>query len=208
MTIRLHRVPLSGHAHRVELMLSLLGLPFEIVEVDLAGGAHKTPAFLAMNPFGQVPVIEDGEATLADSNAILVYLASRYDTSGRWLPRDPLGAAAVQRWLSVAAGQLANGPAPGAGRGAVQASARSAARIARRRGCSSVMEAHLAQQDFLAGDRADHRRHRALHLHRARARRRRVARALPDGAPWLARIEALPGFVGMRRSPDAPPLSA
>ena len=50
MTIRLHRVPLSGHAHRVELMLSLLGLPFETVEVDLAGGAHKTPAFLAMTP--------------------------------------------------------------------------------------------------------------------------------------------------------------
>ena len=58
--IRLHRHPLSGHSHRAELMLSLLGLPFERVEVDLAKGAHKAPAFLAKTPFGQVPVIEYG----------------------------------------------------------------------------------------------------------------------------------------------------
>ena len=55
-------------------------------------------------------MIQDGEVTLADSNAILVYLEGRY-APGQWLPRDPLGAARVQRWLSVAAGQLAFGPA-------------------------------------------------------------------------------------------------
>src|SRR5439155_15536458 len=100
--ILLHRYALSGHAHRAELLLSLLGLPFEKIEVDLARGEQKTPQFLALNPFGQVPVIEDGEVVVADSNAILTYLALRYDPSGRWLPRDPLGAAKVQRWLSVA----------------------------------------------------------------------------------------------------------
>ena len=73
--IRLYRFALSGHAHRVQLMLSLLQLPCELVDVDLAAGEHKTPAFLALNAFGQVPVIEDGDFTLADSNAILVYLA-------------------------------------------------------------------------------------------------------------------------------------
>ena len=57
--IKFYRYPLSGHAHRVELMLSLLNLPFETVFVDLAAGAHKQPAFLALNSFGQVPVIED-----------------------------------------------------------------------------------------------------------------------------------------------------
>jgi glutathione S-transferase len=56
-------------------------------------------------------VIEDGDVTLADSNAILVYLAGRYDKSGAWYPRDALAAARVQQWLSVAAGQLAAGPA-------------------------------------------------------------------------------------------------
>ena len=55
--IRLYRFQLSGHSHRVELMLSLLKLPYELVEVDLVGKAHKQPEFLALNPFGQVPVI-------------------------------------------------------------------------------------------------------------------------------------------------------
>lgn len=84
--IKLYRFSLSGHSHRVELFLSLLGLPVELINVDLAAGAQKTPEFLEMNPFGQVPVIQDGEVTLADSNAILVYLAGKYD-DGRWLPR-------------------------------------------------------------------------------------------------------------------------
>ena len=63
-----------------------------------------------MNPFGLVPVLQDGEITLAESNAILVYLALRYGEP-HWLPRDPLGAARVEHWLSVAAGPLAAGPA-------------------------------------------------------------------------------------------------
>ena len=50
--IKLYRVPLSGHAHRVELMLSLLQLPTELVFVDMANGAHKKPEFLAINAFG------------------------------------------------------------------------------------------------------------------------------------------------------------
>jgi glutathione S-transferase len=75
--IKLHRYGLSGHSHRVELFLSLLRLPYTLIEVDLAAGAHKTQAFLQLNPFGQVPVIEDGEVTLADPNAILVYLAAK-----------------------------------------------------------------------------------------------------------------------------------
>ena len=108
--IKLFRHPLSGHAHRVELMLSLLQLPAELISVDLAKGAHKHPDFLALNPFGQVPVIDDDGVIVADSNAILVYLAKKYG-NGRWLPEDPVGAARVQRWLSVAAGQVAFGPA-------------------------------------------------------------------------------------------------
>src|SRR5215207_824485 len=97
--IRLFRHPLSGHAHRVELLLSLLGLPTELVFVDLAKGAHKQPEFLAISPFGQVPVIDDNGTLLSDSNAILVYLAQKYG-NGSWLPSEPLAAAKVQRWLS------------------------------------------------------------------------------------------------------------
>ena len=95
--IVLYRNPLSGHAHRVELYCSLLKLPVRLVDVNLRGGEQKKPEFLRKNPFGQVPVIEDGDVTIADSNAILVYLAGRYDKTGAWYPRDPVAAARVQQ---------------------------------------------------------------------------------------------------------------
>ena len=65
--IRVYSFLLSGHAHRVRLFVSLLGLPSETVDVDLAAGAQHEPAFLALNPLGQVPVIDDGGTVIADS---------------------------------------------------------------------------------------------------------------------------------------------
>ena len=108
---RLHRHPLSGHAHRAQLMLSLLDREVDLVEVDLWSGDQNTPGFLRLSPFGQVPVLEDEGEVVADSNAILVYLATRYDPDRHWLPKAPEAAAAVQRWLSIAAGELSFGPA-------------------------------------------------------------------------------------------------
>ena len=70
--IKLYRHPLSGHCHRVELFLSLLELPYELVDVDLVNGEHKQPEFLGKNIFGQVPVIDDDGTLLSDSAAILV----------------------------------------------------------------------------------------------------------------------------------------
>jgi glutathione S-transferase len=206
--LRLHRFALSGHAHRVELFLSLLGLPYENVDVDLPAGAHKREDFLRLNPFGQVPVLEDGDVVLPDSNAILVYLAGRYDPSGQWWPREPLACAQVQRWFSVAAGPLANGP--------------SAARVARLFGrphdershlvaheLFKRMEAHLEGRDWLAAPHAT-LADVSLYTYTAHAPEGGVSL---DGYPrlraWIARVEALPGFVGMARSPlptapDAP----
>ncbi|WP_300300967.1 glutathione S-transferase family protein [Ferrovibrio sp.] len=199
--IRLHRFPLSGHAHRAELFLSLLGLPFEKIEVDLRNGAQKQPDFLRLNPFGQVPVIEDDGHVVADSNAILVYLATKYDQSGRWLPRDPALAADVQRWLSVAAGPLAMGPALarlvvlfGAPYDQERAKAGAAALFA-------VMEQHLASRPFFVGTTptiADI----ALYSYIAHAPEGGVSlQPYPQIRAWLQRIEALPGFVPMVKSP-------
>src|SRR5437867_3552749 len=89
--IRLYAYTRSGHAHRVELFLSLLGLPFEKIEVDLARGEQKKPEFLALNPFGQVPVIQDGEVTLADSNAILSYTSHAPGAACRCSPTRACG---------------------------------------------------------------------------------------------------------------------
>src|ERR1700674_2409556 len=107
--IRLHTTVLSGHGHRVKLFLTLLDLPFTTIELDMKAGYNRKPAHLALNAFGEVPVIEDGDIVVTDSNAILVYLARRYGDPS-WLPDDPVGAAAVQRWLSLAAGKIAYGP--------------------------------------------------------------------------------------------------
>lgn len=107
--MKLYSHPLSGNAHKVRLLLSALGRGYETHDVDLGAGANQESEFLAKNPRGQVPVLEDGELCLSDAQAILVYLAARYDRSERWLPRAPGAQAAVVHWLSFAANELQNG---------------------------------------------------------------------------------------------------
>jgi glutathione S-transferase len=109
--MKLYIHPLSGHAHRAILFLSLIGADVAEVIVDLAAGEHKSPEFLKLNRFGQLPVLVDGDTVIADSNAILVYAARKFGRSD-WLPDTPEAAASVQRWLSVAAGQIAYGHVP------------------------------------------------------------------------------------------------
>jgi glutathione S-transferase len=200
--IRLYGSAISGHVHRVRLFLSMLGLPFEVIELDLKQRANRTPEFLARNPFGQVPVIEDGETTLADSNAILVYLNERYSADpARWMPRDPVGAARVQRWFSVAAGPLAYGPAAARVMALFGLAADPAETVTRSHALLAVMEIHLGQQPFLAGPAAT-LADIANYAYVAHAPEGRVSLdAYPQVRAWLARVEALPGFVPMVRTP-------
>ena len=199
--IRFHRVAISGHSHRVELFMSMLGLPFEVINVDLMAGAHKKPDFLAMNPFGQVPVIEDGDVTLADSNAILVYLTHRYaQNAEQWLPGDPLGAARVQRWLSVAAGPLAFGPSAARVIQLFKKPDSPDDAIARAHALFAVMEQQLASSKFLTGDSAT-LADIANYSYVAHAPEGNVSLdGYPNVRAWLARVEALPGFVPMVKS--------
>ncbi|ADR58889.1 MULTISPECIES: glutathione S-transferase family protein [Pseudomonas] len=197
--IKLYNFPKSGHAHRIELMLSLLNLPTELVFVDLAKGAHKQPDFLALNPFGQVPVIDDNGTVIADSNAILVYLAKKYD-NGAWLPEEPAAAARVQRWLSVAAGPLAFGPAAARLVTVFGASFNTDEVIARAHTLLKVIDAELAKTPFLAGSTptiADI----ANYSYIAHAPEGNVSlEPYANVRNWLARIEALPRFVPMPRT--------
>lgn len=190
----LHRMALSGHCHRVELLLSLLGLPHRCVDVDLLKREQRRPEFLALNPLGQVPVLEDGELVLADSNAILVYLVERYAPDSGWLVRDPAGASRQQRWFSLAASHLDHGPA----------TARFSALIGRAITAESqrlghelfaLIEAQLERAPFLVGQRptlAD----LAHYGYSSQAPVGGIALdAYPSLRAWLERIEALPGFV-------------
>jgi glutathione S-transferase len=195
--ILLHGFPLSGHSHRAELMLRLLDLPFAFHQVDLAGGEQRSESFLRLNPFGTVPVIEDDGVVVADSCAILVYLATKFDADGLWLPRDAEGAAQVQRWLSVAQGPVFNGPCSarlvtvfGMDFDHVRAKA-----VAER--LFTTLDAVLAERTFLVNERptiADV----ALYSYIAHAPEGGVA-LTPHAhlVAWLRRIEALPGFAPM-----------
>jgi glutathione S-transferase len=197
--IKLYNFPRSGHAHRVQLMLSLLKLPTELIYVDLAKGAHKQPDYLAINPFGQVPAIDDQGVVLADSNAILVYLAHKYG-NGRWLPTDPVGAARVQRWLSITAGPIAYSVARARLITVFGASYNAEEVIANAHAVLKVIDQELAATQYLVGNEptiADV----SAYSYIAHAPEGNVS--LDDYAnirSWLARVEALPGFVGMPRT--------
>ncbi|MBI3525255.1 MAG: glutathione S-transferase family protein [Betaproteobacteria bacterium] len=202
--IKLYRSPVSGHSHRVELFLSLLGLPVEIININLQAGEQKTPEFLQMNPFGQVPVIQDGEITLSDSNGILVYLAGKY-SDGRWLPRDPAQAAEVQRWLSAAAGWAAFGPAAARAVKLFKAPFNLDEVTGRAQRLLGVMEKVLLKSPYLAGA-APTLADIANYTYIVLAPEGGVSLApYPQVRAWLASIEALPGFIPMTKTPATTP---
>lgn len=198
--MKLYHHPLSGHSHRARLFLSLINLPHELVEVDLMSGAHKKPDFLKMNPFGQVPVLDDDGEYVSDSNAILVYLARK---AGRtdWLPDDLKSAAAVQRWLSVAAGEIAYGPAAARLVTVFGAKFNPEEVIGRAHAVLGKLETQLSDREWLVGEGptiADV----AIYSYVARAPEGNVdLSAYPAVNRLLRRIEALPGFVDFIGTP-------
>lgn len=198
--MKLYFHPISGHAHRARLFLSLIGADVEVVDVDLVKGQHKSPEYLALNRFGQVPLLDDDGVIVPDSNAIMVYAAKKFGRTD-WLPEDPAGAAAVQRWLSVAAGQIAFGPAAARLVTIFNAGFNPEEVIGRAHAVLKVIEAELVGRQWIAADRptiADV----ALYSYIARAPEGNVD--LSDYAnvrAWLGRIEALPGFVAFGVTP-------
>lgn len=199
--VKLYRNPKSGHCHRVELMLSLLGVAYETIDLDMAAGAHKAPAYLKINPLGQVPAIDDNGVILSDSNGIISYLAEKYAEGDTWTGRTPEEKAAVQRWLSIAAGEIASGPCAARLVTVFGAPLDHAAAVAKAHALFTVMDAALEGRTFLVGDRitlADV----AGYSYVAHAPEGSVSLdAYPNIVAWLRRIEALPNFVGMAPSP-------
>lgn len=196
--VRIHSYSLSGHAHRVVLFASLSGIHHEVVDVDLPNGAHKLESFLSMNPAGQVPVLEDGDVVISDSNAILVYLARKYAPT--FLPCDPVLEAAVQKFLTLAAGEVAFGLC--AARLITVFNAPLDADFAHATAAKVLgkLEAHLDGHDWLVDDRptiADV----AIYSYTAHAPEGNVSlEAYSNVRRLLANVEALDGFVSMPRT--------
>jgi glutathione S-transferase len=198
-TIKLYGTPLSGHCHRVEMLLRMLDIPHEYIE---AASQRPTEEFGKLNPLRQIPVLVDGGLVLSDSNAIMVYLVKRYGAKTSWLSDDAVEAAQIQRWLSIAAGEVRHGPA--SARMSILWNMKGemdpvrAHEIAEK--LLTVMDAHLVGRDYLATNNptiAD----LACYSYIAHAPEGRISLTpYPAVRQWLARIEALPAFHPMPQS--------
>lgn len=197
--MKLYHFPLSGHAHRARLFLSLLNVKAEIIDLDLANGEHKTPEFLKLNPFGQVPVLVDGDIVVNDSNAILVYVATKLGRKD-WMPDDLASVAKIQKWLSVAAGEISYGPCAARLITVFGADFCADEVIARAHRILGLINADLENTRFIIGNTptiADI----ALYSYIAGAPEGNVdLTPYPEARHWLARIEALPGFVALPKT--------
>src|SRR5688572_25005217 len=103
--MKLYMTPRSGNASKPRLLLAMLNVQYEQVLISIANGEHKLPAFLKINPRGQVPVLEDEGRVFWDSTACLVYIARKHGGE-RWLPTDPAGMAEVMQWLALAQNEI------------------------------------------------------------------------------------------------------
>lgn len=199
--MKLYHFPLSGHAHRARLFLSLIGAKVEVINLDLAAGEHKQPEYLKLNRFGQVPVLVDGDRVIADSNAILVYAAKKMGRTD-WLPETPAEAAAVQRWMSVAAGQIAFGPAAARLITVFGAAFDPDEVIGRAHAVLAVIDAEMKGREWIVGGQNPTIADAALYSYIASAPEGNVDLSeYSEVNAWLSRVEALPGFVPFQQTP-------
>jgi len=98
----------SGNGYKCRLTMKALGIPYELVQMDIVAGATRTPGFLAINPNGKVPVlVVPGRGPLAESHAIINFLAE----GSKLMPQDAYGRGLVWQWLCFEQYQLEPGAA-------------------------------------------------------------------------------------------------
>lgn len=142
---------------RVRWTLQELGVPFEAETVNLIKGEHKSPAFLALNPAGKLPVLVDGDLVLNESVAIAIYLAEKYPEKSL-MPKDPKARADLIRQLFFIATELEQPlwriarntnvyPEPDRVAADIPVARRDFSEMA------AVMEKHMRGREFVAGDR-------------------------------------------------------
>lgn len=160
--MRLYRHPLSSCSRRAVLTVFELGLHdrVELVTVDLQNGAQRAPEFLARNPNGRVPVLDDDGYLLWESHAIMPYLAEA--APGQTLyPNEPRGRAEVTKWMFWNAHHFSQGVSTLNRERMVKKilglGEPDPAEVARGEGIvrtfGAVLDAHLEGRDFLVGER-------------------------------------------------------
>lgn len=193
--MKLYGSAFFGATFKVRVVLSELREPHDFVAINPRQGEQKSPAFLAMNPNGKIPVLEDDGFFVWESNAILCYLAAKKPERGL-LPLDPRGLAEVQQWLQWQATTL--GPSTGEVMmetvytrftGRPKDEAKYAAGLEKLRRDLAVLEGALAGREYLCGRLtvADFSLVSGLHLRTVMG----VAlEPFPQVAAWVARLEA------------------
>lgn len=195
--ITLYNMPLALNCYKVRLLMALLKVEYQRRPIDLLKNEHKTPEFLALNPFGQLPVLVKDGLVLRDSQAILVWIARQYG-SETWMPRDPDDEAIVNAWLSAAAFEVRLGPYdarlaklfPGLCINPDTVKERSAAAL-------SLFEDRLAQRDWLALDHPTVADVAAFPGISQAGDGEISLQPYPAVEAWMNRVRRLPGFVGL-----------
>ncbi|MFT3730144.1 MAG: glutathione S-transferase [Hyphomicrobium sp.] len=196
MAIKLYDLDVSGNCYKVRLLCALLNVPLDRVPVDFLAGAHKRSPLIDLNVFGQLPILEDGDLILRDSQAILIYIARKFGGES-WLPTDAASMAIVTQWLMVAENEIARGPNDArlhdkfGDKLDIVVAREKAKRIL------TIMDEHLSSRQWLALDRPTIADIACMPY---------VALSWEGGIPlepypavsaWIERIKKLPGFVSM-----------
>ncbi|WP_394051944.1 glutathione S-transferase family protein [Xanthobacter versatilis] len=202
--LTLYSTQASGNSYKVRLILAKLGRPFRLEEVDIFAGEHRTPEFLARNPEGRVPLLGIDGRFLAESNAILFYLAD----GTPFLPADPFDRAETLRWMFFE--QHSHEPGIAAARfwlkqvrGGRDLRTHDVDRwMEEGYAALKVMERHLAGRRYFVGEAltiAD----MALYAHTHVAEEGDFSlRGFPAVRAWLERVAAEPGHVDMEWRPS------
>jgi glutathione S-transferase len=166
--------------------------------VDLSAAEQKSKDFLALNLLGQVPVLMDHKTVISDSNAILVYLAEKYDRNYEWYPKDPAIRAEIQRFLSIAQNEIAQGPAAARLVTVFGRDINHDLAITKANDILTKLDTHFSTKTFAVGEKptiADI----SLYSYIAHAPEGNVSLSpYPHVTAWLHRIEALPNFIPMQ----------
>ncbi len=194
--IKLYDFPLSGNCHKVRLLLSFLNLDYEKIPVDMKGGEHKQAPFLQLNPFGQVPVLTDGETVIRDSQAILVYLARQYGGED-WFPVDAASMGKVMQWLSTAAREIAISLAAARVHHLFGSKADIETLENQSHALLKVINNHLNDRNWLEGEHPTIADIACFPYIRLSGDAKISLAAYPHVMAWVSRIEQLPGYVNM-----------
>ncbi|HEX2229392.1 MAG TPA: glutathione S-transferase family protein [Candidatus Binatia bacterium] len=195
--MKLYNVSHSGNSYKVRLLLAHLGISCDIVEIDILKGESRTPDFLKINPNGRTPVLDDNGFVLAESNAILAYLARET----RYLPDKRKTFGLILQWLFFE--QYSHEPFIATSRFWRQHkpdSAERAALLASKRGggwaALKIMEDHLTKYDFFVGSYSIADIALFAYTHVAHE-----GGFLLDDFPkirnWIERVKAQPGYIPM-----------